>query len=160
MQLTRQTDFAIRVMMFLGIQEKGKLVTINDIAEYFSISRNHLMKIVHKLGRLEYIETLRGKKGGLRILRNPDDVNLGQLIRDFETTLEFIDCAKLECPIQTACNLVPIMQRAQMAFLEVVDSYTLTDLLTNSAELSYLLGVEPSKESQSLAIEITAENLG
>lgn len=147
MQLTRQTDYAIRVMMFLGIQENATLVTINEIAEYFSISRNHLMKIVHKLGQLGYIETLRGKKGGLRILKTPDEVNLGCLIRDFETTLEFIDCAKLGCPIQGSCGLVPVMHQAQDAFLKVVDKYTLANLLTNAADLRHLLGVNATANS-------------
>lgn len=150
MQLTRQTDFAIRVMMFLGIQEKDKLVTINNIAEHFSISRNHLMKIVHKLGRLAYIETLRGKKGGLRILKAPEDVNLGELIRNFETTLEFIDCAKLGCPIQSGCQLVSIMGLAQKAFLGVVDNYTLADLLTNAADLRHLLGINHPSDLQQI----------
>lgn len=141
MQLTRQTDFAIRVMMYLGIQEDTQLVTINEIAENFAISRNHLMKIVHKLGKLGYIETLRGKNGGLRILKQPETINLGELIREFETTLEFIDCTKLGCPIQGSCNLVPVMHQAQMAFLAIVDKYTLANLLTNAADLRHLLGI-------------------
>lgn len=145
MQLTRQTDYAIRVMMFLGLQEDDQLVTINEIAEYFSISRNHLMKIVHKLGQLDYIETLRGKKGGLRILKQPTEVNLGHLIRDFETTLELIDCVKLGCPIQSSCNLTGIMQQAQQAFLKVVDNYSLADLLTNSSDLRNLLGMPATR---------------
>lgn len=146
MQLTRQTDYAIRVMMFLGIQQDDKLVTISDIAHHFDISRNHLMKIVHKLGQMEYIQTIRGKYGGLRLERTAESVNLGKLVKDFETTLEVVDCQKLTCPISGACELKPVLQKAQDAFLSVLDDYTLQDLLANPADLRSLLGLDTSEE--------------
>lgn len=146
MQLTRQTDYAIRVMVFLGIQQDDRLVTISDVAYHFDISRNHLMKIVHKLGQLNYIQTLRGKYGGLRLERDPSTVKLGNLIRDFETTLNIIDCKKLTCPITGACDLKLIMQKAKEAFMAVVDEYTLQDLLSNPADLRSLLGLDIAEE--------------
>ena len=146
MQLTRQTDYAIRVMMFLGIQQDSHLVTISDIAYHFDISRNHLMKIVHKLGQKEYIQTVRGKYGGMRLEREAITVRLGDLVRDFETTLDVVDCKKLTCPVTGSCDLKPIMQRAQEAFLAVIDEYTLKDLLNNPADLRSLLGLDESEE--------------
>ncbi|WP_114417711.1 Rrf2 family transcriptional regulator [Marinospirillum perlucidum] len=146
MQLTRQTDYAIRVMMFLGIQQDDSLVTISDIAEHFDISRNHLMKIVHKLGQMEYIQTVRGKYGGLRLEREAASVNLGVLVKDFETTLEVVDCQKLTCPITGACELKPAIQKAQEAFLGVLYEYTLQDLLKNPADLRSLLGLDADEE--------------
>ncbi len=146
MQLTRQTDYAIRVMMFLGIQQDSRLVTISDIAYHFDISRNHLMKIVHKLGQKEYIQTVRGKYGGMRLGREAITVRLGDLVRDFETTLDVVDCKKLTCPVTGSCDLKPIMQRAQEAFLAVIDEYTLKDLLNNPADLRSLLGLDESEE--------------
>lgn len=146
MQLTRQTDYAIRVMMFLGIQKDDRLVTISDIAYHFDISRNHLMKIVHRLGQKEYIQTVRGKYGGLRLERNPNSIKLGELVRDFETTLDVVDCKKLTCPITGSCDLKPIMQKAQEAFLAVIDEYTLQNLLNNPADLRSLLGIDESNE--------------
>lgn len=146
MQLTRQTDYAIRVMIFLGIQQDDRLVTISDIAYHFDISRNHLMKIVHKLGQLNYIQTLRGKYGGLRLERDPSSVNLGSLVRDFETTLDIIDCKKLTCPVVGACDLKPVMQKAQEAFMAVIDEYTLQNLLSNPADLRSLLGIDIAEE--------------
>lgn len=146
MQLTRQTDYAIRVMMFLGIQQDDRLVTISDIAQHFDISRNHLMKIVHKLGQMEYIQTVRGKYGGLRLERNTNSVNLGVLVRDFETTLEVVDCQKLTCPIAGACDLKPVMQKAQDAFLAVLKEYTLQDLLSNPADMRTLLGLDDTED--------------
>ena len=146
MQLTRQTDYAIRVMMFLGIQQDSRLVTISDIAYPFDISRNHLMKIVHKLGQKEYIQTVRGKYGGMRLEREAASVRLGDLVRDFETTLDVVDCKKLTCPITGSCDLKPIMQRAQEAFLAVIDEYTLKDLLNNPADLRSLLGLDDTEE--------------
>ncbi|MDR9468192.1 Rrf2 family transcriptional regulator [Marinospirillum sp.] len=153
MQLTRQTDYAIRVMMFLGIQQDDRLVTISDIAQHFDISRNHLMKIVHKLGQMEYIQTVRGKYGGLRLERNTGSVNLGVLVRDFETTLEVVDCQKLTCPIAGACDLKPVMQKAQDAFLAVLKEYTLQDLLSNPADMRTLLGLD---ESEDLPLQVMA----
>lgn len=146
MQLTRQTDYAIRVMMFLGIQKDDRLVTISDIAYHFDISRNHLMKIVHRLGQKEYIQTVRGKYGGLRLERDPSSIKLGELVRDFETTLDVVDCKKLTCPITGSCDLKPIMQKAQEAFLAVIDEYTLQNLLNNPADLRSLLGIDESNE--------------
>ena len=146
MQLTRQTDYAIRVMMFLGIQQDDRLVTISDIAYHFDISRNHLMKIVHKLGQMDYIQTVRGKYGGLRLERDPKTVRLGDLVRDFETTLDVVDCKKLTCPVKGSCELKPIMQKAQEAFLAVIDEYTLKDLLNNPADLRSLLGLDDTEE--------------
>lgn len=153
MQLTRQTDYAIRVMMFLGIQQDDRLVTISDIAYHFDISRNHLMKIVHKLGQMDYIQTVRGKYGGLRLEREPSSVNLGHLVRDFETTLEVVDCKKLTCPITGACELKPMMQKAQEAFLAVLDQYTLQNLLSNPADMRSLLGIA---EDEDLPLQIMA----
>jgi len=146
MQLTRQTDYAIRVMMFLGIQKDDRLVTISDIAYHFDISRNHLMKIVHRLGQKQYIQTVRGKYGGLRLERDPNSIKLGELVRDFETTLDVVDCKKLTCPITGSCDLKPIMQKAQEAFLAVIDEYTLQNLLNNPADLRSLLGIDESNE--------------
>ena len=146
MQLTRQTDYAIRVMMFLGIQQDDRLVTISDIAYHFDISRNHLMKIVNKLGQMDYIQTLRGKHGGLRLNRDPESIKLGSLIRDFETTLDLVDCKKLTCPITGSCDLKPVMQKAQEAFLAVVDACSLQDLLSNPTDLRSLLGIEDNEE--------------
>lgn len=146
MQLTRQTDYAIRVMMFLGIQQDDRLVTISDIAYHFDISRNHLMKIVNKLGQMDYIQTLRGKYGGLRLNRDPESIKLGSLIRDFETTLDLVDCKKLTCPITGSCDLKPVMQKAQEAFLAVVDACSLQDLLSNPADLRSLLGIQDNEE--------------
>lgn len=146
MQLTRQTDYAIRVMVFLGIQPDDRLVTISDVAYHFAISRNHLMKIVHKLGQLNYIQTLRGKYGGLRLEREASTIKLGDLVRDFETTLNIIDCKKLTCPITGACDLKPIMQKAKEAFMAVIDEYTLQDLLSNPADLRSLLGLDTTEE--------------
>ena len=144
MQLTRQTDYAVRVLMFLGIQKSDELVTISDIAQHFDISRNHLMKIVHKLGQMDYIQTVRGKYGGLRLERNAQTINLGQVIRDFETSLDIVNCNKLYCPLTGACELKPILARAREAFLQVVDEYTLQDLLRNPQDMRVLLNLDAS----------------
>lgn len=151
MQLTRQTDFAMRVLMYLGIQEDDRLVTISDIAYHFDISRNHLMKIVHKLGQMEYIQTVRGKYGGLRLVREPASINIGHVVRDFETTLEVMNCSKLDCPLTANCDFKPMLQKAQEAFLQVIDQYSLKDLLGNPQDMRSLLGLE---DEEALPLQI------
>ena len=80
MQLTRYTDYSVRVMMYLGLQP-DRLVTISELAELYAISRNHLVKVVHNLSRSSYIKTVRGKGGGMRLDRSAAEINLGDLIQ-------------------------------------------------------------------------------
>ena len=99
MQLTHYTDNSLRVLIFLGMQHPGKLVTVNDIAGHFGIPRNHLVKVVHRLGQLGYVETIRGKGGGLRLGRAVSDICIGTVVRDMEPSLEIIDCDRPPCPL-------------------------------------------------------------
>ncbi len=129
MNLTRHTDFALRVLMYLGSQPE-RLATIAEIAQAYAISRNHLMKVVHELGRAGFIRTIRGQGGGLQLGGDPSSINVGEVVRLMEGNLELIDCAKPGCPIVAACGLRRVLDEARDAFLAVLDSYTLQDLIS------------------------------
>lgn len=137
MRLTTFSDYSIRVIMYLGIQH-GKLAKISDIANAYNISENHLTKVVHHLAQRSYIETVRGKGGGLRLVRDPKSINIGEMIRDSEGDAGFLPCLNTEgtCCIQSACKLMGILREAQIALYAVLDKYTLADLLISGAPLA------------------------
>jgi len=139
MQLTRYTDYSLRVLLYLGMQEDARRVTVSDIAEHFAIARNHLVKVVHRLGQLGYVTTIRGKGGGMVLGRDAGDIRLGAVVRDMEAKLEIIDCNKPPCPLNSGCRLKGILNQAGRAFLDVLDQYTLADLLDQPQQLRALL---------------------
>lgn len=139
MQLTKYTDYAFRTLIFLGLQKPAVLVTISNVSEHFDIPRNHLVKIVNHLGKLGYIETVRGKGGGLRLARAADKINLRDVVEAVEETLLPIDCHKTNCRILPSCRLRRIMDEAQEAFLAVLGGYYLSDLQHDPQRLEQLL---------------------
>lgn len=143
MRLTRFTDYSLRVLIFLGIQQDG-LSTIKQIADHYDISKNHLMKVVYELNQLGYIETVRGKNGGMRLNQEPDSINLGALVRRTENDLDLVECFSdgNQCVITSACRLKSILGEALNAFIGVLDQYTLSDLLTEQRALADLLNIE------------------
>ncbi len=140
MQLTLNTDYSLRVLIHVGLND-GKLTTINDIAQSFRISKAHLMKVVNDLGQNGYLETVRGRNGGIRLMREPRHINVGQVVRDTENQLAVIGCLERRgyCPIERACLLRSALQDATQAFLAVLDTYTLADLIKPRRALSSLL---------------------
>jgi Rrf2 family transcriptional regulator, nitric oxide-sensitive transcriptional repressor len=140
MQLTLHTDYALRVLIQAAIAD-GKLITINDIAKTFDISKQHLMKVVHHLGQKGYLDTVRGRGGGIRLARPPRDINIGKVVRETEERLEVIGCLERRgyCPIERACVLRGVLHDATQAFLAVLDGYTLADLIKPQRALLSLL---------------------
>jgi len=140
MQLTHYTDYSLRVLIFLSLQDKAQRVTITDIAEHFEIPRNHLVKVVHHLGKLNYIHTTRGKNGGLNLGVAANKIRIGDVVRKMEAKLDIIDChAPSECPILPECQLRDMLQEAGDAFLKVLDQYTIGDLQQSPDQLRTLL---------------------
>ncbi len=138
MRLTTYTDYALRVLMYLGLSGE-RLATIQEIAEQYGISKNHLMKLVHELGRLGYVETVRGKNGGLRLARRPDEITVGEIVRQMEPDMALVECLQTTepgCRIVTDCVLRPALEDALERFLETLDGYTLADLLIPAEPLS------------------------
>jgi Rrf2 family nitric oxide-sensitive transcriptional repressor len=131
MRLTTFSDYAFRVLIYLGAAPQG-LATIADIAGAYGISENHLMKVVHQLARLGYIETVRGKGGGMRLARPAAQINVGEVLRATEDGFDVVECMREEgsaCRIQRACALKGALGEAMEAFLAVLDRYTLADLV-------------------------------
>jgi Rrf2 family transcriptional regulator, nitric oxide-sensitive transcriptional repressor len=142
MRLTLYTDFALRVLIQVGLND-GKLTTIKEIAETFDISKAHLMKVVNDLSQKGYLDTVRGRNGGIRLMREPRDINVGQVVRDTENQLDVIGCLGRRgyCPLQRICVLRGVLRDAIEAFLAVLDTYTLADLIKpQKAMLSLLTG--------------------
>jgi Rrf2 family nitric oxide-sensitive transcriptional repressor len=129
-QLTRYTDYALRVLIYLAL-EPGRLATVEEIADRYGISRAHLTKVVHRLGRRGWVETLRGRRGGLRLARPPETIRVGDVVRATEESLALVECfeARGDCAIEPACGLRGALEEALAAFLAVLDRTTLADLV-------------------------------
>ncbi len=131
MQLTRYSDYSLRVLIFLALDPE-RLVTIGDIARSYDISKTHLMKVVHQLGLRGYVETVRGRRGGLRLARRADEIGVGDVIRSTEENLDLVECfdpATSQCTIVSVCGLRGPLRDALAAFLAVLDRYTIADLV-------------------------------
>lgn len=155
MRLTLHTDFALRVLIHVGLNE-NRLTTINEIAESFGISKNHLMKVVNDLAQKGYLDTVRGRNGGIRLMRKPRDINIGQVVRDTEDKLEVLGCLRRKgfCRIERACVLRGVVEEATSAFLDVFDGYTLADLIRPRDALASLLGTTPRETRRRLVAPI------
>lgn len=145
MRLTIFTDYTLRALIYLGVNRgENRLFTISDIATAYGISENHLMKIVHHLAKQGYVETTRGKGGGMRLAREPALINLGDVVRGSEEDLAVVECFRDQaqlCPIVPACELRSILGEAMRAFFEVLDRHTLADLLEPRSELKQMFGI-------------------
>jgi Rrf2 family nitric oxide-sensitive transcriptional repressor len=131
MRLTRYSDYSLRVLMYLAVRP-GHLATIDEISQAYGISRAHLMKVVHELGRAGFLETTRGRGGGLRLARAVDEIIVGDVVRQTEDKMDLVECfdpATSECRIETVCALRDALEEALDAFLTTLDGYTLADLV-------------------------------
>jgi len=145
MRLTTFTDYSLRVLMHLGVHA-GRVATIHEIAVAHGVSENHLMKVVQELARRGYVETTRGKGGGLRLARAPEAINLGDVVRKTEDDNAFVECFDgmvNACRIAPACRLTGVLRSALDAFFATLDGYTLADLLVPKARLAQLMPVIP-----------------
>lgn len=140
MQLTSHTDYALRLMIYLATLEDNRAGTIQDAARRFEISANHLAKVAQTLVQKNYVVSQRGRGGGLRLAQPASEINIGAVVRQTEN-LNLLPCfgESNACPIQPACKLKGVLGRAQLAFLEVLDQYTLADLITNQDTLRQLI---------------------
>jgi Rrf2 family nitric oxide-sensitive transcriptional repressor len=139
MRLTIFTDYSLRVLIYLGTQRaNARLATIGDIAGAYGISGEHLRKVVHHLAKEGYIETTRGKGGGMRLARAPERINVGTVVRGTEEDFALVECFQAtdgKCPIAPVCVLAPALDRALKAFFRELDGHTLADLLAPQSRL-------------------------
>jgi Rrf2 family nitric oxide-sensitive transcriptional repressor len=147
-QLTLQTDYALRVLIHTALKADG-LSTIPEIVAAFRISRGHVMKVVHRLGKLGYLVTVRGKGGGIRLAREAADICIGAVVRDIEEELGVLGCLAGKpaglpgyCRIEGSCVLRGALHAATDAFLATLDGYTLADLVKPRRVLARQLGLD------------------
>lgn len=140
MQLTRHTDYALRVLIHLAVTPAGR-ATIPEIANTYGLSRNHLMKVVHHLGQGGFLETQRGRGGGFTLARTPETIKIGDVIRQTEPDMNMADCAS--CAIRPACGLSGILKAATAAFMAVLDQHSLADAARDRAGLAALIAALP-----------------
>ncbi|MET1025880.1 MAG: Rrf2 family transcriptional regulator [Dongiaceae bacterium] len=146
MQVTQFTDYSIRTVVYLCLQPERR-ATVDEIAAQLRVSASHLTKVVHRLGRIGVIETLRGRYGGLRLNRPPAEISIGWLFRQTEDNLALADCFRTggcDCPLAGNCRMTGLLREALQAFIAVLDRYSLADLAADPATLHQLLGKPPA----------------
>ena len=142
MRLTLYTDYSLRVLLFLGAKEPDALSTIKEISDAYGISKNHLMKVSHELGKMGYVETIRGRGGGIRLAKRPEEIGIGEVVRQTEEDFYLVDCFNPEsigCVISPVCNVKGALNKALHAYITVLDEYKLSDFLHNKQEIAALL---------------------
>lgn len=142
MKLTRFTDYALRVLIYVGLQSSGR-ATIREISDAYGISRNHLMKVVSNLTRLGYLDSRRGPGGGITLARAAREISVADVIHDMEEDMHPVTCFREDgqCTIKPVCHLKHVLAQALTAYVQTLDNYSLQDLLEPQAELGRLLKI-------------------
>lgn len=133
MRLTFHTDYALRLLMLLAL-EPDEPHTVEEVAQRYDVSRNHLNKVVQTLVQAGFIESQRGRGGGVRLARAPSEINLGRVVRATEDNFHIVECFCREtntCVVAPACGLRDPLEEALAAFLGVLDRYSLADFIRN-----------------------------
>ncbi|MFZ4450514.1 RrF2 family transcriptional regulator [Salibacterium aidingense] len=142
MQLTSYTDYSLRMLIYLEAVDYPKLSSIKKISASYNISYNHLTKVGHELSKLGLIETVKGRNGGIRLAKNPEDINIGWVVRRTEDNLDLVECfdpEKSMCVLTGSCRLQSVLREALHAYMQVLDHYTLKDVTVNKNALKDLL---------------------
>lgn len=141
MRLTSYSDYSLRLLMYAALKA-DRLVTIQEVADVYGISKNHLMKVAFQLGRHGILETVRGRNGGLRLARKPEQIGLGEVVRVTEEDFTMVECfdpTTNSCAIIRPCRLRGILRKALDAYFVVLDEFTLADLTQGNPLLSRTL---------------------
>lgn len=137
MKLTSYTNYAMRSLQLAALKAPG-LVRIDDVAQIHNLSRPHIMKIVHQLGKAGYLETVRGRSGGFRLARPAEEIVVGEVVRVTEGPLDVVECFnpdKNTCPLIGICVLSRKLHEATAAFMAVLDDLTIADIAANRGQL-------------------------
>lgn len=142
MKLTMHTDYALRTLIYIGVRD-DRLVTIQEIADAYGISRNHLMKVAHMLSLGGFVTSTRGNGGGIKLAKPASKINIGEVVRYTEKDLGLVGCfeSSHDCRIAPACLLRSTLRKALKAFFDVLDQHSLQDLLVAKPLLEDLLGI-------------------
>lgn len=137
MQLTLYTDYSLRVLFYLSNMQQNT-TTISEIADFYKISRNHLVKVVHQLAQMGFIVSTRGKGGGIALAKDPNKINIGDVVRKMEPNFTMVECFNAttnQCRITNVCRLKGILNHGLEAFFSVLDQYTIADGNTNGMKV-------------------------
>ncbi|MCO7226286.1 Rrf2 family transcriptional regulator [Pleionea sp. CnH1-48] len=146
MQLTRYTDYGFRLLTYLALLPPERLASIDEISNTYNISRNHVNKIVHQLGKANILFTKRGKGGGFRLNQKPEEINLADIVLLLENNLKVVECSDPPCRISPACSLRQILNEAADQFIQSLRQYCLADLVKSSNPTLYqVLELEPHR---------------
>ncbi len=140
MRLTMHTDYALRLLIQLGVNN-DRLVTVSETARTYGVSKNHMMKVAHRLCLEGFVKTVRGNGGGLRLAKHPSDINVGDVVRKIESDFSIVGCFEPRaefCRISSACLLRSALRRAVAAFHQILDEYSLQDLIVTKPLLEEL----------------------
>ena len=135
MRLTKHTDFALRILVYSAMEAGERLLSVQEVTDAFEVPRTHVMKIVQKLGQLGYLQTFRGKGGGFRLGMQPEDINLGEVVKVMESSITLVECEEIACSDCSTCQLKDIMNQAMAAFFNVLAQYSLADALDKKTGL-------------------------
>ena len=136
MRLTRYTDYSLRVLIHLALNDE-RLCSIGEIARTYDVSHNHLMKVVNALAHDGFIETVRGRTGGMRLARPADTITVGEVVRKTEEGFQLADCSG--CALSPACGLTGVLAQGMQAMMAVFDSYKVSDLLADREAMRRLM---------------------
>ena len=138
MRLTNFSDLSFRVLLFAA-SKQDRLVTIDEMNEFYDGSRGHLMKVVNALTRAGYLEAIRGRSGGLKLARRPEDINLAAVLRTTETDFRLVECMRPEnnCRLAPGCRLTGPLNEAMAAFMETLGKYTLADIQLQESAFAF-----------------------
>lgn len=145
MKLTNYTDYSLRVLIFLALKDTDEKSTITEITDAYQISRNHLSKVIHQLGQIGMIETTRGRGGGITLAKSPDQIVVGDVVRATEEDFHIVECFNREnntCVLTPICGLKHILNEALVAFMDVLDQYTIADLIKEPDAYRALLNIK------------------
>jgi Rrf2 family nitric oxide-sensitive transcriptional repressor len=129
MHLTKHTDYAFRVLLYLASKPEGELAKIPQICEFYQLSQSHISKIVMKLVQAGYVSAFRGKGGGIRLAKVPDAINVGQVLAEFEPGMRLVNCREPYCALDPVCTLKGVLNEAAQEFVANLERYSLADLM-------------------------------
>ncbi|KHD85619.1 RrF2 family transcriptional regulator [Heyndrickxia ginsengihumi] len=145
MRLTNYTDYALRVLIYLATKQNDQLASIKEIADVYGISKNHLMKVTYQLSKIGAVKTVRGRNGGICLAKDPSEINIGKIVRLTEEDFKLVECMDGNdpvCIISPVCGLKHVLNQALAAYLNVLDQYSLADIVRNPLQYAQLFQIK------------------
>lgn len=141
MRLSAFTDFGLRTLIYLATLEETRLSSVAEVSSVYQVSQSHMVKVIGQLAKLGYVQTIRGKNGGIRLAVSPESINIGEVIEQLENYLDGVDCTTTSCQLLPCCELKKALIEGMRAFIDTLRKYTLADLMVNKNQLIPLLSV-------------------